>query len=131
MDVKVFVSPSFKQSFPSDKLKPLIEQFRSYKQTGKSPSHFGRDASFDFPSSVKQAAMSHIHIKDNSSRRWDLKRITYDRTSNTALIYCEGFFNKHCFLLLGFLEGAHETYQNKPQYLLDLAEISEQFRYQF
>ncbi len=55
----------------------------------------------------------------------------YNRTSDTALIYTEGFIHKNYFLLLGFIENAHETYKSKPMYLLDLAEIAERFREKF
>ena len=66
-DVKVFVSSGFKDSLDKSKLDLL----------------------------VKQAGMSHIHIRDSSSKRWHLKKLSYHKTSNTALIYCEGFLNKN------------------------------------
>lgn len=131
MDVKVFLSSHFKESCSEEKISLLVDRFREYKKTGVPHSSFGRDTTYDFPHTVKQAAMSHIHVKDPSSKNWSLKRITYDRTSNTALIYCEGFLNRNYYLLLGFIENAHETYKLNPHYLLDLAEIAEQFRSKF
>lgn len=131
MEVKVFLSASFKESCPEEKLSTLVEMFREYKKTGVPHAAFGRDTTYDFPSTVKQAGMSHIHVKDSTSKNWNLKRISYDRTSDTALIYCEGFIYRNYFLLLGFLENAHSAYIRKPQYLLDLAEIAEQFRTKF
>ena len=131
MDVKVFLSSHFKDSCSEEKISVLVERFREYKKTGIAHPSFGRDTTYDFPSTVKQAGMSHIHVKDATSKKWNLKRIAYDRTSNTALIYCEGFTHRNYYLLLGFIESAHETYKEKPQYLLDLAEIAEQFRSKF
>lgn len=92
---------------------------------------FGRDTTYDFPSKVKEAGMYHIHIKDSSSKRWELKKISFDKTSNTALIYCDGFFNKSCFLLLGFIENAHQLYRSKPLYLMELSDTAERFREKF
>ena len=131
MEVKVFLSASFKDSCPEEKLSVLVERFRQYKKTGISHATFGRDTTYDFPSSVKEAGMSHIHLKDSTSKGWSLKKISYNKTSDTALIYCEGFFHKNYYLLLGFLENAHSAYIQRPQYLLDLAEIAEQFRTKF
>lgn len=131
MDVKVYLSSHFKDSCPEDKVLALSAEFKRYKKTGVKPADFGRDATFDFPSSVKQAGMSHIHLRDRTSKPWTLRTLDYNRTSNTALIYCEGFFDRNKFLLLGFLERAHETYNENRQYLPMLAEIAEQFRSRF
>ena len=131
MEVKVFLSSEFKESCPEEKVVALANAFKEYKKTGIRPADFGRDATYDFPSSVKQAGMSHIHLKDSSSKRWTLRTIDYNKTSNTALIYCQGFFDKNKYLLLGFLERAHETYKENSSYLPQLAEIAEQFRTRF
>lgn len=131
MEVRVFISTQFRDSCPEEKLSLLVDRFKEYKKTGRPHSSFGRDATYDFPFSVKEAGMSHIHIKDHTSKKWNLKRVVYDRTSNTALVYCEGYMHKNHFLLLGFLEDAHESYKNNPQYLLGLAEIADNFRSKF
>ncbi|MFS1523938.1 type II toxin-antitoxin system YafO family toxin [Microbulbifer sp. 2304DJ12-6] len=131
MDVKVFISTQFKDSCPEEKLSLLVNRFKEYKRTGRPHPTFGRDTTYDFPFSVKEAGMRHIHIKDKTSGKWHLKRVIYEKTSNTALIYCEGYIHKNHFLLLGFLENAHETYTHNPQYLLDLAEIADNFRNKF
>lgn len=86
MDARVFISTQFKDSCPEEKLSLLVERFKEYKRTGCPHPTFGRDVSYDFPFSVKEAGMSHIHIKDVTSRKWNLKRVIYDRTSNTALV---------------------------------------------
>ena len=131
MEVKVFLSSHFRDSCSTEKLSSLTERFREYKKTGIQEPTFGRDTTYDFPSSVKNAGMQHIHVRDASSRKWNLKKIIYDRTSNTALIYTEGYFNRNYYLLLGFIENAHETYKNNPLYLLELAEIADKFREKF
>lgn len=131
MDIKVYLSSFFEESCPREKIDKLVQDFKQYKTTGIRPPEFGRDASFDRPSSVKQAELQHLHLKDSTSANWHLKTLQFNMTSNTALIYCHGFFDKNKFLLLGFLEGAHQTYQNSPHYLPSLAEIAERFRARF
>ncbi|HIF5637058.1 type II toxin-antitoxin system YafO family toxin [Vibrio parahaemolyticus] len=130
-DVKVFVSSGFRDSLDKSKLDLLVSQFKDYKKTGVPHESFGRDTTYDFPSQVKQAGMSHIHIRDPSSKRWHLKKLSYHKTSNTALIYCEGFLNKNYFLLLGFIENAHQLCKLKPLYLMELADVAERFREKF
>jgi mRNA interferase YafO len=75
--------------------------------------------------------MYHIHVQDKTSRGWSLKKVSFYNTSNTALIYCEGFFNKNNFLLLAFLNDAHGVYVRNPQYLLELSDIADRFRDKF
>jgi len=131
MEVKVYLTSHFEESCPQDKLARLTQDFKEYKNTGVRPSDFGRDASYDRPFTVKNAELMHIHIRDQSSRSWHLRSLQFDMKSNTALIYCHGFIDKNKYLLLGFLDSAHEAYSNNPQYLLSLAVIAERFRSRF
>lgn len=126
--VKVFISSEFRNSFDEDKLNVLVSRFKHYKETGIPHESFGRDTTYDFPSKVKQAQMYHIHIKDKTSKQWNLKAISYNKTSDTALIYCEGYYNRHYYLLLGFIDNAHYVYATKPLYLLALSDIADKFR---
>jgi len=130
-DVKVYVSSEFKESIEKEKLDLLVSRFKEYKKTGIPHETFGRDTTYDFPDKVKQTGMYHIHIKDKTSKKWNLKRISFDKTSNTALVYCEGYLNSNCFLLLGLLENAHATYSRNPLYLLELSDIADRFREHF
>lgn len=130
-EVKVFVSAEFKDSLDKENLDLLVSRFKEYKRTGVPHETFGRDTTYDFPNKVKQAGMHHIHVKDRTSRKWTLKKISFDKTSNTALIYCEGFFNRNYFLLLGFLTDAHSVYARNPHYLLELSDIADRFREKF
>ena len=131
MPVKVFISSHFQENCSQDKIEELISRFRAYKETGIPHPSFGRDTTYDFPSKVKQAGMYHLHIKDASSKKWHLKSISYHKTSDTALIYCEGFWHKNYYLLLGFIENAHEIYREKPLFLLELSDIADNFRKKF
>ncbi len=131
MSSKVFVSSNFRESCEPDQLDKLISDFKSYKLCGEKPEIFGRDAPYEFPSSVRQAELQHIHVKDSSSKRWNLEKLDFYKTSDSSLIYCKGFMNSNYYCLLGFLVNAHLTCRRNPTYLLHLAEIAEGFRSKF
>jgi len=131
MDVRVFVSEEMKSSAPKALLKKIVEDFKIYKGKGNIPVNFGRDVPYDFPFSVNQAGLEHIHLKDKTSKKWNLKTISFNKTSNTALIYCQGSIQKNCYFLISILENAHESYCSNPLYLINLAEKAEIFREKF
>ncbi len=125
---RVFTRSHFVESCDPEQLILLKEMFVKYKKTGVVDPSFGRDVPFEFPSSIANSGLKHIHIKDKTSQNWHLKKIQFHKTSDTALIYCEGFYDKSCFLLLGFIENAHETYRLNRDYLRNLAKIADKFR---
>ncbi|WP_215396791.1 type II toxin-antitoxin system YafO family toxin [Rheinheimera oceanensis] len=126
-DVKVFAYKPFKDSIPAEIYQALKNKFIHYKSTGETPTDFGRDTTFDFPAQLKSSGLRHIHIKDNTSKRWNLKKFAFDKTSNTALIYCSNYFNPNCYLLIGLLENAHQVYENNVLYLLEMSDIADRF----
>lgn len=131
MSVRVFVHERLKRTSPSHVLSKLIDDFKIYKATGKLPELFGRDVPYDFPFAVKEAGLQHIHVKDATSKNWTIQKISFSKTSDTALIYCQGAIHSDCFLLIAILENAHQTYRTMPLYLLELADIAEKFRESF
>jgi len=74
MDVRVFVSEGMRNTISKELLKKIVDDFKQYKNGGKRPENFGRDVNYDFPFSVKEAELQHIHLKDNKSKKWHLKR---------------------------------------------------------
>lgn len=125
---KIFSSPHFVASCTPEQLALLKTMFVKYKTTGEADPSFGRDVPFEFPSHIANSGLHHIHIKDKTSENWHLKKIQLHKTSDTALIYCEGFYDKSNYLLLGFLENAHDTYRRNRDYLRNLALIADKFR---
>jgi len=131
MDVRVFLSERMKKSCPPELLQKLVSDFKEYKTTGVLPSDFGRDVPYEFPFTVRESGLQHVHIRDSSSKRWKLQKLSFYKTSDTALIYCQGDIHKHCYLMIAFLENAHQTYRAMPLYLTELAEVAEAFRTKF
>lgn len=128
MDVRVFIHPYFRQTCSDELVANLYTRFKAYKSGAVPGASLGRDASYNRPESVRQAGLWHIHVKDETSMDWHLKRVQFDKKSDTALIYCEGFYNKNYFLLLSLLKNAHETCRQDRFYLVKLAELAEKFR---
>ncbi len=126
-EVRVFSYQPFKDSISTELYNKLKEKFVHYKTTGVQPNDFGRDTTFDFPAQLKSSGLRHIHIKDKTSKRWNLQKFAFDKTSNTALIYSSNYFNPNIYLLIGLLENAHQVYENNLLYLLELSDIADKF----
>lgn len=131
MTIRVFVHERLKRVCPDQMLSKLIDDFKSYKATGKLPDLFGRDVPYNFPFSVREAELQHIHVKDATSKNWHVQRISFNKTSDTALIYCQGAIHSNCYLLITVLENAHQTYRSMPLYLVELGDVAEKFRESF
>lgn len=128
MTVRIFTSPHFIANCNEEQLASLKSKFINYKTNGVIDPSFGRDVPFEFPGFAYEAGLRHIHLKDApSSKNWHLKKIQFHRTSDTALVYCEGYLNNNNYLLLGFLENAHATYR-ETEYLRRLSVMAEKFR---
>ncbi|WP_338844798.1 type II toxin-antitoxin system YafO family toxin [Massilia sp. W12] len=128
MTVRIFTHKHFKANCPDEMIAEIINDFRKYKNGDGQPERFGRDVPFDESKYTSDAGLMHIHVKDASSKNWHLKKITYHKTSNTALIYCEASRNPGYFLLIGFVQEAHQYYRKERQALLAMADIAEDFR---
>ncbi|EGU57652.1 putative toxin YafO [Vibrio nigripulchritudo ATCC 27043] len=126
-EVKIFAYKAFKDSIPEEVYDAVKKKFRDYKSKGIVPNDFGRDTTFDFPEQLRQSGLKHIHIKDKTSKRWNLKKYAFDKTSNTALIYCSNYFNPNYYLLIGLIENAHQVYKEDLLYLLELSDIADRF----
>jgi mRNA interferase YafO len=131
MNIRVFVSEGMKNSTSKELLKTVVEDFKQYKGGKARPINFGRDEIYTFPFSVKAAELEHIHLKDDKSKKWNLQKVSFNKTSDTALIYCQGSNQKNFYYLISILENAHATYRTKPLYLVGLAELAEVFREKF
>ena len=49
------------------------------------------------------------------------------RTSDTHIVYCQGYFQTNCFLLITLLQGAHAKYRDNLL-MLGLVDIASDFR---
>ena len=66
----------------------------------------------------------------NEGRPWNVCLLQYRHTSDTHLVYCTGFFQEDCHLLIALLKDAHGKYRDNL-YLLGLADIAANFRDKF
>ena len=112
------------------KLSDLKDDFKRYKETGILPSNFGRDAQYnhmDTMSIVKQEQIAHVHL-DEPDNSWSIKSVQFNRTSDTHLVYCQGFYQENCYLLMALLSpNAHEQAWNR-NIMHNLGKMAEKFR---
>lgn len=125
MEIRVFTSQIIREGITDSELQLLVAKFKKYKESGDTQSYFGRDVSFNRPESVKSAGLMHAHLNDG--RPWGVRLLQFDRTSDTHIVYCQGYFNQNCYLLINLLKGAHAKYRDN-MLMLSLAEVAASFR---
>lgn len=125
MEVRIFTSPIMREGIVDSELQLIVSKFKKYKETGNTQDYFGRDVSFNRPEAVRSAGLMHAHLNDGKS--WGVKLLQFDRTSDTHIVYCQGFFNTNCYLLITLLKGAHAKYRDN-MLMLSLAEVAASFR---
>ena len=132
MGVKIFTSKLLREQLAEAELQDLVVKFRNYKDQGATGDFFGRDTFYDRPPSVVAAGLWHVHTADAKSGPFKLRYAQFSRTSNTALVYCTGYFKPDHILLIGILYKAHEQYRDKPySWYVPLVAIAEDFRSKF
>lgn len=114
MGVKLFTSKLLKEQLSESELITLVEKFRAYKDNGEHNTFFGRDADYNRPNSVRAAGLWHVHLADAESGQFKLRIAKFHRKSNTALVYCHGFYSENNMLLISVLQNAHELYSLHP-----------------
>jgi mRNA interferase YafO len=114
-------------------LKALKEDFRQYKESNIPPSNFGRDVEYNHPNTlptVRQEKVSHIHLED-PDQSWDICAIQFNKKSDTHLVYCRGFHDENCYLLMALLSpDAHAQALNRS-IMYNLGQMAEKFRNQY
>lgn len=128
--IRVFKSSVIRQILSDDELSALVEDFKSYKQSGKLPKLFGRDALYDHPNNlplVLSEQVQHIHLGSEDSP-FPINKIQFHRTSDIHLVYCQGDLDVNCFLLMTILSpNAHQQARSRDiMYKLGL--MAQKFR---
>lgn len=129
MAVRVFTTPAFRALDPVLR-KRLSDEFRVYVESGELPISFGRDEPYDLIPSIRATGLRHIHIRDKTSKRWHLRTMQFNRKSDTALVYCQGYKNPDHYLLIAFFENAHVVARDLL-YIMKLGDIADDFRNKF
>ncbi len=128
MGIRVFTSKLIRESMDESELQLIVSKFRDYKESGNAQNYFGRDVSFNRPEPVRSAGLMHVHV--NEGKPWAIRLLQFDRTSDTHIVYCTGYFQTNCYLLIALLQGAHAKYQDNLL-MLSLADIASDFRNEF
>lgn len=114
-------------------LKALKEDFRQYKESGIPPSNFGRDSEYNHPFTLpglRQEQVSHVHLEE-PDHPWNLHSVQFNKTSDTHLVYCCGFNDANCYLLMALLApDAHAQALNR-NITYNLGKMAEKFRSKF
>ena len=131
--IRIFKTDLIREQMSDTYITQLAVDFKRYKETGVPADHFGRDAPYNHINSlpsVRLQELQHLHlltpplVKKPSLRQ-------FNKTSDTHLVYCQGFYSNEVYLLIALLSpNAHEQAHNNS-IMLKMAQISEKFRNQY
>ena len=65
MAIRLYAHNYIKEALGDERTQDLLTDFRLYKEEGKLPLMFGRDAPYDFTHNRTSLELRHIHIKEN------------------------------------------------------------------
>lgn len=130
--IRVFTSKVLNEALTAGERTALIADFKQYK-AGKLPALFGKDVRYDHPFNldiIKQEQVRHIHLAKNGAG-FPLLVKQLKRTSDTHLIYCQGFANEHCYLLMAILRPNAHDLAKSNQLMYQLGVMAQAFRQHF
>jgi mRNA interferase YafO len=127
--VRVFFNTDLKNKLTATEVEDLRLDFKNYKEMGLLPDSFGRDVLYDHPNNlpiVKAEEISHIHLTDTDNL-WHVRALQFNRTSDVHLVYCEGFTNKDCYLLMAILSPDAHAQANNRTIMHNLGKMAKAF----
>lgn len=132
LDIKVYKHKILSNSLTDNELQSLTKDFRAYKATGLKPDIFGRDEAYDHPNTsqlLRSEEVRHIHLASIDNPFGNPAQ--FYQTSDTHLVYCQGWNHPNHFLLIAILSpDAHEQSRNGT-IMYNLGLIAEKFRLQY
>ncbi len=131
--MRIFKSRMIIQQLTEQELLALVEDFKTYKTLYHVPDTFGRDELYDHPFTlpiIKAEEVRHIHLADYDSL-WPQKKLQYNKTSDSHLIYCQGSMDSNDHLLMAILAPeAHKQARNNS-IMFKLGKMAEAFRQRY
>lgn len=131
--IRVFFQTNFKARLSDAEAEALKADFIHYKKTGIPPDTFGRDAPYNHINSlpiVKEEELAHIHLED-PEHPWSVLTLQFNRVSDIHLVYCQGYYDPDCYLLMDILTpDAHEQACNNST-MYNFGKMAEKFREQY
>jgi len=131
--IRVIYHKSLENILTEDELSSLKADFASYKGSGEIPDTFGRDALYNHPHSlpvVLNEELAHIHLADDETN-WPKDRPQYQCTSDKHLVYCQGYNDRNCYLLMAILAPDAHDKANNNTIMHNLGKMAEKFRNQY
>lgn len=132
MTVSVLCHSTLKEIFAQNGLDlgTLKEDFKQYKESTIPATSFGRDAEYNHPNGlpiVREEKVLHIHLEDPNSP-WDVNVEQFNKTSDIHLVYCRGFYDEQCYLLMAILSPNAHVQARDNNIMYNLGLMAEKFR---
>lgn len=129
--VRVFLTRTLTEAKQKNtRVKDIISEFITYKETNNPGHYFGRDADFYKPQKAIEEELFHIHLLDVSMKGYKRKQMLdqYYRTSDSFLIYCHGIASPDHYLLIDILWADGHKKINDDDLMNNYAAFAESFR---
>lgn len=131
--IRIFKSKVLSEQLTLTQLDELVNDFRQYKETGRLPDTFGRDALYDHAYTyplVKAEQVAHIHMADGD-HPWPVWQVQFKRTSDIHLVYCAGATHADCYLLIAILAPDAHQQARSNNVMAQIGRAAELFRQKF
>lgn len=130
--IRVFTSKVLEDALTAEDRTALIQDFRLYK-SGVLPALFGKDVAYDHPLNldiIKQEQVRHIHLAANGYG-FPVLLTQLKRTSDIHLVYCHGFSNENCYLIMAILQPDAHNLAKSNELMYQLGLMAQAFRQRF
>lgn len=131
--MRIFKSRMIIQQLAEQELVGLVEDFKTYKAFHHTPDTFGRDELYDHPFTlpiIKAEEVRHIHLAD-CDNLWPPRKLQFNKTSDSHLVYCQGSIDATNYLLIGILAPeAHKQARNNS-IMFKFGKMAEAFRQRY
>lgn len=126
MPIEIYTSEIIDKSLSAQDLAFLIRIFKGSRE-GESPIYLGKDVPYHRPNRCASSGLRHVHVLDNvDPREW-----ARARTSDSHLVYTNGYFNANVYYLIAFLSpDAHDQARDMMR-LSYFCDIADDFRLQY
>ena len=125
---RVFLSGAL-QELPETERQALVNSFKRHVAGEPTPG-FGRDELYDHPHTpplVRAEDVAHIHLEDPLTP-WPPGRDPHRNTSDIHLVYCQGFRDANCYLLMAVLQPDAHAQARQFRIMAKLGVMAEEFR---
>ncbi len=132
---KIFIHKYLKESLSPEKAQDLVDDFKDYKESKRSPASFVDDTPYDV---TYNRLLQSQHIQLKHKGRQPINLVRFRRINGYLLVYCSGLFDKNNYLLIAIIRyfdpkksSEINNTDKDNHFMAKLEEIAERFQQKF